>query len=155
MKQKINLCLEVLTGENVTFDEIKAGLTAGLYQAFQDDIKITDISFNTTLQERLDKLFAGNELCLAIEDRDTNLRIWIGSDEAGKHNPKDADTVFMRLDKADNYSATLSEESHAYLNNQDTPVKDLIKFGFKSSINNLHEILNTTIQMPERDLAAW
>ncbi len=108
-----------------------------------------------TISERLKRLKDGNTLTLAIEGRFTNLVIWTGKDANGKHEPSTHDTIYMRLDRANQYNATLSEETFKYLDNAETPVKDLVQFGFKSSIENLAEILEITKSMKYRELVEW
>lgn len=68
-----------------------------------------------TLEERLKVIKSCCELSLAIEGKYTNLRIWTGFDGPGKHSFEKHDTIFMRLDKCNNYSVPLSEETFNYL----------------------------------------
>lgn len=108
------------------------------------------------LTKGIDKLrFTYNgELSLAIEDRFTNLRIWIGNekclaDGGGKRQ------IFMRLDKLNNYSATLNSETFKYLESPPKGFEKLLKFGFQSDIENLDEILEITKKLKYRELREW
>lgn len=94
------------------------------------------------------------ELSLAIEDRFTNLRIWIGNekcltDGGGKRQ------IFMRLDKYNNYSVPLDAEKFKYLQNPPKGLEKLLKFGFQSDIENLDEILEITKKLKYRELISW
>ncbi len=108
-----------------------------------------------TISDRLGKLILGNEISLAVEGRFTNLRIWTGKDTNGKHTFDQHDTVYMRLDRANQFSAPLSETSFGYLETQQETIKELLKFGFKSSLSNLTEILELTKKMKYRDCIEW
>lgn len=107
-----------------------------------------------TIQQRLDYLYTGKTLSLAIEGKDTNLQIWIGVDGAGRHEPNKSDTVFMRIDKYNEYSVPLSEVSIA-IQDKTSPVLQLTKFGFKSPIKGLKEILEITLKMKYRKSKPW
>lgn len=111
-----------------------------------------------TLEERkaymrrnLDKIIYDyhSELVLGIEDRYTNLHIWIGNekclaDGGGKK------MIYMRI-KSSNYSVPLSEKVVLnYLKRSTKTMKSLIKFGFQSDIEFLDEILEITKDMPIR-----
>lgn len=106
------------------------------------------------LEERINHVLGGNELSLAIEGRYTNLRIW-KSRLHPKFNPDDSDGVYMRLDRANQYSAPLSPETLKYIENENSPVHQLAEFGFPTSIENLRKILEITENMPIRECIAW
>ena len=107
------------------------------------------------LEDRVKAINSGQELWLAIEGRYTNLRIWKSRLHA-PINPDNTEGIFMRLDKANNYSTPLSVETHGYLDNQNSPVSQLVKFDFPTSIDNLNEILEITKNMIiRRDIVAW
>ena len=107
----------------------------------------------STIEERMKHLESSNELHLAIEGRYTNLRIFIGHNGNG-HLP--IDSVFMRLDKANEYSTPLNEKSINYLYKEHNEINELLeKFGFVSSISNLPEILRITEKMNFRQCVAW
>lgn len=107
-----------------------------------------------TIEERLNKLKNGSEVHLAIEGRYTNLRIFTGKDANGKHHFNSHDTVYLRLDKANEYSAPLDNETINYLINI-SKVAPLLEFGFKSNISNLVEILSITESFKDRDCISW
>jgi hypothetical protein len=97
------------------------------------------------MENRLKQLSTtNNELSLAVEGRFTNLRIW-----------KSKDKVYMRLDRANQYSAPLSEKSFGYLNNPPAEIKELLKFGFESSIENIPAIIELTKNLKERQCISW
>lgn len=106
-------------------------------------------------EKRLSDLRKGYEVSLAIEGKYTNLRIWTGRDENGKHPPENHDTVFMRLDRANHYSAPLSSESYSYLEKPNEVIDKLLKFGFKCDINSVHNIIELTLSLKERACIAW
>lgn len=97
------------------------------------------------------KILQSGELWLAVEGRYTNLRIWTGRDVNGRHPLNEHDTVFMRLDKANEYSTPLSEDSFFRLSKKgQDAIRPLLRFGFKCSINNIDEILSITDSLPIR-----
>lgn len=111
--------------------------------------------YNETIEERMQTLESG-ELWLAIEGRFTNLRIWTGCDKNGKHPRSEHDTVFMRLDKANAFSAPLDNDTFTCLQKEHPAVKQLLQFGFKSSIDNLPKIMEITKDMKwRRDVVEW
>lgn len=85
-----------------------------------------------------------SELHLAVEGRFTNLRIWT-----------DDTSVYMRLDKLNDYSAPLNEESVKYLHSNNKAIDRLLAYGFKSSIDNLQNILDITAKLPYRMCNEW
>lgn len=103
-----------------------------VYQPIQQD-----------MNGRLEQLNKGNELWLAIEGRFTNLRIW-KSRIHPKVNPDNTEGIYMRLDCAKQYSVPLSKETFAYLQNPHPALKELVKFYFPTSVDNLQEILEIT-----------
>jgi len=98
-----------------------------------------------TIKDRLKLLKElKGELHLAIEDRFTNLRIFI-----------DEIYVYMRLDKFQAYSAPLSEETIGYLNKPNDIINQLLQYGFKSSITSLNDILEITKKLKYRRCKEW
>ncbi len=95
-----------------------------------------------------------NELSLAIEGRNTNLRIWIGN-EKSIADGCGVLLIHMRLDKFEAYSTPLSEKSYVYLEKDNEIIKQLLKFEFGTSIDNLDEILRITEKLPERKCKIW
>lgn len=107
-----------------------------------------------TFAERLQYLKDGKTLSLAVEGKYTNIRIWFGRLHAPV-NPDNTMCVYMRLDCANQYSAPISDKSFAYLNNPDTPVKELVQFGFPANAEHLETIVRITKDMKERECIAW
>jgi hypothetical protein len=99
----------------------------------------------TTIPERIKLLSeTRGQLQLAIEGGYTNLRIWISNN-----------SIYMRLDKCNAYSTPLNTETFKYLKKPHQTVQKLLKFGFKSSISNLNEILEITKDMKFRYCCEW
>lgn len=107
------------------------------------------------LDERKAEINKGNELWLGIEGRYTNLRIW----KSRIHpliNPDNTEAIYMRLDKANEYSTPLSKETLKYINDDKSCVHKLAKFDFPTSIDNLDEILSITENLViRRDIVQW
>lgn len=96
-----------------------------------------------------------SELWLAIEGRYTNLRIWKSRIHA-KVNPDNTEAIYMRLDKANAYSVPLSSKTVGYIENENSPVYQLTKFDFPTSVDNLKEILEITKDLViRRDVVQW
>jgi hypothetical protein len=93
------------------------------------------------VNERICTLNEGYELSLGIEDRFTNLIIWIG---------KSNQTIYMCLDKANNYSVPLNIDTIGHLKKPNKIIENLLKFGFKSDIKHLKEIIDITKDLPIR-----
>jgi hypothetical protein len=107
------------------------------------------------LDERLAAINKGSELWLAIEGRYTNLRIWKSRIHA-KVNPDNTEGIYMRLDKANNYSVPLNSETVNHIENKKSVVYQLAKFEFPTSVDNLNEILEITKNLViRRDIVAW
>jgi hypothetical protein len=107
------------------------------------------------LTERKTEIFKGNELWLGIEGRYTNLRIWKSRLHA-PINPDNTEGIFMRLDKAHNYSVPLSTETLNYINDEKSCVHKLSKFDFPTSVDDLDEILEITKDLViRRDIVSW
>lgn len=95
-------------------------------------------------------------LVYLIEDKDTCLRIWIGFHGTVKENRENPpNTVYMRLDKYKQYSAPLDEHSYKYLEDKKGIIKQLLPFGFTSSIDNLQTILNIVKPLKQTQLKVW
>jgi hypothetical protein len=111
----------------------------------------------TTLEQRKIDVRKGYALELAIEGKFTNLRIWIGASKC-KAEGGVVDTVYIRLDRANHYSAPLSDKSFAYLETDCKAVdsvKELLEFGFTSPLEKLDEILEITKGLKDRQCIAW
>jgi hypothetical protein len=107
------------------------------------------------MEEKIDIINSGQELWLAIEGGFTNLRIWKARIHP-KINPDNIEGIYMRLDKANEYSVPLSENTVNYINNEDSPVYKLAKFTFPTSVDNLDEILEITKKLPIRkNIVNW
>lgn len=105
--------------------------------------------------ERKTKINEGYELWLGIEERFTNLRIW-KSRIHPKINPDNTEAIYMRLDKANAYSAPLSKETLKYINDETSPVHLLSKFDFPTSVENLDEILTIVEKLKVRtNVVQW
>ena len=110
--------------------------------------------YQRTVEQRLEEINKGYTLELAIEDRFTNLRIWKSRIHA-PINPDNTEAIYMRLDRCNCYSVPLSVDTHKYLENSETPVKELTKFSFPTSIDNLNEIIEITKGMVVRHCKEW
>lgn len=107
-------------------------------------MKVTD-----NLEDRYNTLLNGNgELSLAIEGRFTNLRIW-----STKHD----NLIYMRLDRANNYSAPLREDTLNYLDKPNNAVIKLSElFGFNGATKaDIKTIIDITKDMAYRDCIEW
>ena len=104
--------------------------------------KMNDISL------RKEKLNSFSEISLAIEDRFTNLRIWLGKKD-GK--------IYIRLDKANNYSTPLSLDRINYLNNEHKAINKLLKFYVfgETEIDQIDKVLDITKNMDYRECIVW
>jgi hypothetical protein len=101
--------------------------------------------YSELIRERINYLNKGNSLEVAVEGRYTNLII-----------RKSDGFMYMRLDKANQYNAPLSLESYGYLDKPNAIIAELVKkFGFKSSDNDLEDIVTLTAPMKERHCIAW
>lgn len=98
-----------------------------------------------TIEERKEMIMQGGELSLAVENTDTNLRIWRGKEGS----------VCIRLDKFEAYSAPLSQSSYDYLEQNNEVVKALIPIGFLSPVENLDSILEITKDLKSRLTKKW
>jgi hypothetical protein len=108
-----------------------------------------------TNDERIKHINDGAELWLAIEGRFTNLIIWRSRIHA-PINPDNSEGIYMRLDKANNYSVPLSVDKLNYIENDKSCVHELGKFDFPTSVDNLEEIINITQKLIVRmDVVAW
>ncbi len=95
------------------------------------------------------------ELEFAVEGKYTNLRVWCGHDGPQSHKHL-IDTVFMRLDRANHYSAPLQPDSYKYLEKPNLIIRGLAyKFGFKSPISDAEEILSSLQTLNHRACIAW
>ena len=83
----------------------------------------------TSIEERITSINKGNTLELAIEGKFTNLRIWTGRSKSVSEGGV-VDTVYIRLDRANQYSVPLRNETFAYLETDCkavNSVKELLK----------------------------
>lgn len=108
-----------------------------------------------TFDERLATINNSGEIWLAIEGRYTNLRIWKNRIHP-KANSDNTEGIYMRLDKANNYSVPLNSESVNYIQDEKSVVYQLAKFEFPTSVDNLYEILEITKDLViRRDIIQW
>lgn len=107
---------------------------------------------NKTTEQRKQTLLNFNELSLAVEGRDVNLRIFID-----KPKLNNIQHVYFRLDCYNQYSVPLSTAKLNYLEKPHeacTVLND--KFGFNgATLDNLDEILEITKSMKYRKLKSW
>ena len=89
-----------------------------------------------------------NELSLAIEGRNTNLRVWTS---------KNDDTIYFRLDCFQQYSSPLSNESVLYLDKPNDKVNKLNElFGFNGATkNDIDTIIDIIKDMKIRPCKIW
>jgi hypothetical protein len=107
------------------------------------------------VDERIKFVNEGYELWLGIEGRYTNLRIWKSRLHA-KVNPENTEGIFMRLDKANSYSAPVNENNLGYIQDEKSVVHKLAKFEFPTSVENLNEIIEITKSLKiRRDIVEW
>ena len=102
-----------------------------------------------SLDYRKDKLLNGSgEVDLAIEGKFTNLRIWL--------NKRD-NNIYMRLDRANQYSACLSNDSINYLDKPHPAVTKLNElFGFNGATkDDIDTIIEITKKMVYRQCVEW
>ena len=108
-----------------------------------------------SIDERINHINDGADLWLAIEGRYTNLRIWKGRIHP-KSNSDNTEAIYMRLDRANQYSVPLSVETLTYIENDKSCVHQLNKFSFPTSIDNLKEIIEITESLiVRRDVVGW
>jgi hypothetical protein len=62
----------------------------------------------STIEERRAHLKSGAQLSVAIKGKYTNLRIWTGRNENGKHPPETHNCIFMRVDKYSDFSVPIT-----------------------------------------------
>ena len=93
-------------------------------------------------------ILSGSQLSLAVEGRTTNLQIWTS---------KNDETIYFRLDKFQNYSATLSDESVNYLEKRNEVVIKLnMLFGFnRATKNDIDTIIEIIKDMKIRECISW
>jgi hypothetical protein len=97
-----------------------------------------------------------NELCFLIEDRDTCLRLWVDYDGTlGESRVNPPNTIYMRLDKYQAYSVPLNNETYNYLEDKKGIIKQLLPYGFKSSIDNLDDVLTIVAKLKPKQLKSW
>jgi hypothetical protein len=102
-----------------------------------------------SLDYRKDKLLNGSgEVELAIEGKFTNLRIW-----STKHD----NNIYMRLDRANQYSAPLSNDTINYLDKPHPAVNKLNElFGFNGATkDDIDTIIEITKKMVYRQCIVW
>lgn len=114
-------------------------------------------AFMTKVQKHSNGIpLSWSELSLAVEDRFTNLRIWIGneksiSDGCGRL------LIYMRLDKLQNYSVPLSQETALYLDKKHPAIEKLLtfyEFG-NTDITQLDKVLEIVSKMKHRECREW
>lgn len=107
---------------------------------------------NKTTEQRKQTLLNFKELSLAVEGKDTNLRIWID-----KPKLNNVQHVYFRLDCYNQYSVPLSTAKLNYLEKPNAACAELNeKYGFDSAtLDNLDDILEITKLMKYRKLKSW
>jgi hypothetical protein len=120
--------------------------------------------FTEVIATRLRRFNEGNEIQLAIEGRFTNLRIWKSNNKIEResiYNPvaesapiSDA-KVYMRLDRANQYSVPLNQETIGYLEKEHPIIKELLQFGFESDVTNIDKVLEITAPLKDRAIIIW
>ncbi len=115
-------------------------------EKFIDDIFGTEKPKDkpTKLDNRRDIIESGKELQLAVEGRDTNLRIW-----------KSSDGIYMRLDIYKQTSAPLNDKTVRMVDDTKSPIYKLAGLGFPTAKSNLDKILRLTANMRERKVKGW
>ena len=109
----------------------------------------------TNLSDRKKIILDSEELWLGIEGKYTNLRIWKGRIHP-KNNSDDTEAIYMRLDKANAYSAPLYKESLQYIENKKSCVYQLAKFECPTALETLDEILEITKGLSIRkNIVVW
>jgi len=110
---------------------------------------------NRTIPERKNDLLAGNEVELAIEGRFTNLRIFASIKT--EKRPCNDNKIRFRLDKGNQYSVPLNNETIEYLDKEHATVKKLNElFGFDSAtLEDADQILEITKDMISRQSIEW
>lgn len=110
---------------------------------------------NLTTEERKNQLLAGNEVELAIEGRFTNLRIF-ASIKTDKR-PMNDNKVRFRLDRANQYSAPLKDDSVAYLDKEHSAINKLNElYGFEgATLEDVDAILEIVKDMKTRPCVEW
>ena len=102
------------------------------------------------------KTFRREDRWYLIEDKNTMLRLFISfNGTIGENQINPPDTVYMRLDKYQQYSAPLNEETYNYLEDKEGIIKQLLPFGFSSSIDNLERILEILKPLKETKQKDW
>ena len=98
--------------------------------------------------KRKETLLKGSKISLAVEERFTNLIIWIGKKE---------DAIYMRLDKANNYSVPFKKERLDYLNKEHKTLKELLEFFVfgETSVSEIDKVLEITKDMKYRECVSW
>lgn len=101
--------------------------------------------------ERKQYLEAGNELQLAIEGKDTNLRIWVSNTGNGGEGEK---AVFIRLDQFEAYSCPLNLETVQRVENP--AIHNLAKwYTFPCSLSDLDRVMGIVGKLKERKVKPW
>lgn len=101
--------------------------------------------------KRLKILMEGKELTLAVEERNTNIRIWV------HHEKDDKNHLYFRLDKYQAYSCPLAH-GIGYLNQDNKAITELnnrFEFGQVVSIACMNEIIDITSKLKQRKLKDW
>ena len=108
-----------------------------------------------SIDERVAIINNGTTLWLGIEGKTTNLRIWKDRLHA-KCNPDNTEGIYVRLEKANEYSTPLSVEKLNYIENDKSPVHQLGKFDFPTNVENLNEIIELTLKLTIRkNIVSW
>lgn len=93
-------------------------------------------------------ILSGNELSLAVEGKNTNLRVWTS---------KNDNTVYFRLDCFNQYNTPLSDKSILYLDKPNDKVSQLnTLFGFnRATKNDIDTIIDIIKDMKIRPCKKW
>jgi hypothetical protein len=120
--------------------------------------------FTEVIATRLRRFNEGSEIQLAIEGRFTNLRIWKTVRTIKRNSiynpvtelePISDGKVYMRLDKAKQFSVPLEERTVAYLEKEHPIIAELLQFGFESDVQNIERILEITAPLKDRNIIIW
>jgi len=103
---------------------------------------------------REEKLKNRETLVLKLKNN-TTLLIWIGYDgTVGEDKVNPPSHVWMRIDKYQQYWVPF-EAGYEYLKGKVKILDKLVKFGFKSEISNLSEILQITEELEDSLQLRW
>jgi hypothetical protein len=110
---------------------------------------------NLTTEERKKTLLEGNEIELAIEGRFTNLRIFASIPKESR--PLNDGKVRFRLDRANQYSVPLKDDTIVYLEKEHAAISKLNElYGFEgATLEDIDNILEIVKDMVSRQCVEW